>query len=270
MGPLPITFLSDYGYQDEFAGVCRAVIAGIAPAAAVIDLTHGIAPGDVRHGALALANAIPYSPAGIHLAVVDPGVGTSRRPVAVRAGAERRTLVGPDNGLLAPAIEALGGPLEAVDLSASPYASELVSASFHGRDIFAPVAAQLALGARLSDAGEAFDAESLASISLPRPIVAVDHVVAHVLYLDRFGNAALDARRADLEQIGIDSGTPLVLELGERRVEAAYVSTFGDVPLGEALLYENSSERLAIAINRGDAGAELGLGADDQVVLRAA
>jgi S-adenosylmethionine hydrolase len=269
MPPLPITFLSDYGYEDEFAGVCRAVIARIAPEARVIDLTHGIAPGDVRHGALALANAVPHAPAGVHLAVVDPGVGTTRRPVAVRVAGEDRILVGPDNGLLAPAIDAVGGALEAVDLSASPFAAESVSASFHGRDIFAPVAARLALGASLRDAGTLISNRSLAIISLPRPIVADDHLVAHVLYFDRFGNAALDASGADLERLEIAFGAPLALELGERRLDASYVRTFGDVPPGKALVYEDSSGRLAIAINRGDAGTKLGLAADDQVVVRA-
>jgi S-adenosylmethionine hydrolase len=269
MPALPITFLSDYGYEDEFAGVCRAVIARIAPEAELIDLTHGIGPGEVRHGALALANALPHAPAGVHLAVVDPGVGTSRRPLAVRVARERRILVGPDNGLLWPAIELLGGPLEAVDLSASPFAAETVSASFHGRDLFAPVAARLALGAELLEAGEQLDGGSLASLALPSPIPASDHVVAHVLYLDRFGNAALDARRGDLDRIGVVAGTPLLLEHRDRRVEAGYVRTFADVRPGEALLYEDSSGRLAIAINRGDAEAELGLAPDDEVVVRA-
>ena len=268
MPALPITFLSDYGYDDEFAGVCRSVVVRIAPDAQVIDLTHGIAPGDVRHGALALANALPHAPAGVHLAVVDPGVGTSRRAIAVRVGGERRILVGPDNGLLWPAIERLGGSLEAVDLSASPFAAQTVSASFHGRDLFAPVAARLALGARLEEAGEPLDAGSLARVSIPRPIVAADHLVAHVLYLDRFGNVALDARRADLNRIGIAPGAQLALELGERRVEAGYVTTFAEVGPGEALLYEDSSERLAIAINRGDAAEELALAVDDRVVIR--
>jgi S-adenosylmethionine hydrolase len=269
MPALPITFLSDYGYEDEFAGVCRSVIARIAPETPVIDLTHGIAPGDVRHGALALANALPHSPAGVHLAVVDPGVGTSRRPVAVRVAREMRILVGPDNGLLWPAIEQLGGPLEAVDLGGSRFAAEAVSASFHGRDLFAPVAAHLALGAQLTEAGEPLDAGSLASIALPPPIVAPDHVVTNVLYLDRFGNAALGAGRADLSRVGIEVGARVAVELGERRFEAGYVATFAEVGPGEALLYEDSSERLAIAINRGDAGTELGLRPDDRVVIRA-
>ena len=152
--PRPITFLSDYGYEDEFAGVCRAVIAQIAPGAPLIDLSHGIARQDIRQGAILLANALPSCPPGVHLAVVDPGVGSERRAVAV-AAAEGRFLVGPDNGLLSRALERLGGALDAVDLSRSPFRLEPVSATFHGRDLFAPVAAHLALGARLDEAGRA-------------------------------------------------------------------------------------------------------------------
>jgi S-adenosylmethionine hydrolase len=199
MPALPITFLSDYGYRDEFAGVCRAVIARVAPDAQVVDLTHGIDPGAVRQGAIALANALPHVAPGVHLAIVDPGVGSDRRAVAVRAKTEDRVLVGPDNGLLAPALKLFGGAAAAVDLAASPFAAERVSATFHGRDLFAPVAARLALGAGLDEAGEPIDASSLAALELPEARVEADRVVAHVVHLDRFGNATLDAAPADLE-----------------------------------------------------------------------
>src|ERR687891_89181 len=167
MAARPITFLSDYGYEDEFAGVCRAVIAGIAPEARVIDLTHAVPRRDVRGGAIALVDSLPYAPAGVHLAVVDPGVGTERRPVAVRVAAEDRVLVGPDNGLLWPAIEEFGGAVETVDVSGSRFRLEPVSATFHGRDLFAPVAAAVALGASLAEAGEAIGPESLTGLVLP-------------------------------------------------------------------------------------------------------
>ena len=169
--PRPITFLSDYGYEDEFAGVCRAVISQIAPGAPLIDLTHGIARQDIRQGAVALANALPSCPPGVHLAVVDPGVGSERRAVAV-AAAEGRFLVGPDNGLLSRALDRLGGALDAVELSRSPFRLEPVSATFHGRDLFAPVAAHLSLGARLEEAGESIDPASLATLELPTPEIA--------------------------------------------------------------------------------------------------
>ena len=165
----PITFLSDYGYADVFAGVCRAVIARIAPDAQVIDITHGLPRHAVRQGAVLLAQAVPFAAAGVHLAIVDPGVGTQRRPVAVRVADEDRLLVGPDNGLLSLATERLGGAVEAVDLSSSPHRLEPVTSTFHGRDLFAPVAARLATGTTLSGAGEAIDPASLIRLELPEP-----------------------------------------------------------------------------------------------------
>src|SRR3954467_1149632 len=189
--PRPITFLSDYGYEDEFAGVCRAVISQISPGAPLIDLTHGIARQDIRQGAIALANALPSCPPGVHLAVVDPGVGSDRRAVAV-AAAEVRFLVGPDNGLLSRALDRLGGALEAVELSRSPFRLEPVSATFHGRDLFAPVAAHLSLGARLEEAGESIDPGSLARLELPAPALGSDQIVAHAIHSDGYGNVTLD------------------------------------------------------------------------------
>src|SRR5579859_4186141 len=151
MAPV-ITFLSDYGLQDDFVGICHGVIAGICPEARVIDLGHGVRRHDVRGGAIVLAGALPYLPAGVHLAVVDPDVGASRRAVALRA-ADDRLLVGPDNGVLWLAAHASGGVVEAADIVRSPFRLEPVSATFHGRDIFAPVAAHLAAGASLAQAG---------------------------------------------------------------------------------------------------------------------
>ena len=194
--PRPITFLSDYGYEDEFAGVCRAVISQIAPGAPLIDLTHGIARQDVRQGAIALANALPSCPPGVHLAVVDPGVGSARRAVAV-AAAEGRFLVGPDNGLLSRALDRLGGALDAVELSSSPFRLEPVSATFHGRDLFAPVAAHLSLGARLEEAGEPIDPSSLVTLDLPAPRIAEGEVVAHAIHEDGYGNVTLDLDAVD-------------------------------------------------------------------------
>jgi len=163
----PITFLSDYGYADEFAGVCRAVIARIAPEARVIDITHGLPRHAVRQGAVLLAHALPFAPAGVHLAIVDPGVGTERRPVAMRVGDEERILVGPDNGVLSLAVQGLGGAVEAVDLTASAHRLEPVTSTFHGRDLFAPVAAHLALGAALAEAGEPGEPPTLTPVGLP-------------------------------------------------------------------------------------------------------
>jgi S-adenosyl-L-methionine hydrolase (adenosine-forming) len=264
----PITFLSDYGHADEFAGVCRAVIARIAPDATVIDLTHGIPRHAVAHGATVLASALPYAPAGVHLAVVDPGVGSPRRAVAVRAATEERLLVGPDNGLLAPALERLGGAVEAVDVSLSDLRLESISATFHGRDVFAPVAAHLARGASLLGAGEEIDPDSLIRLELPEPVIQHGGVRAHVLSVDRFGNAALDLADRHLPRSGLRLGRPVAVETGGSEREAVFALTFADVPDGGLLVYEDSSGHLALAVNRGDAAGELGLEPGAEVSLR--
>ena len=268
MAARPISFLSDYGVDDEFAGVCRAVIAKVAPDATVIDLTHGIRRHDVREGAIALANSLPFAPAGIHLAVVDPGVGTARRPVAVRVAEEDRVLVGPDNGLLSLAWQRLGGPVEAVDLRESSFRLEPASTTFHGRDLFAPVAAGLALGAELREAGEAIETASLHALELPAPRIWPDRIVAHVVRTDRFGNVALNVRHEDLAGGPLRLGEPLAVESAGERVGAAFARTFEDVGQGELLLYEDSSRGLALAVNRGSAAELLRLRRDDEVVLR--
>jgi S-adenosylmethionine hydrolase len=264
----PITFLSDYGADDEFAGICKAVIARIAPDARVVDLTHGIARHDVRQGAAVLANALPFAPPGVHLAVVDPEVGTERRAVAVRVAEEDRVLVGPDNGLLWPAVERLGGAVEAVDVSRSPLRLEPISATFHGRDVFAPVAAHLSLGARLSEAGERIQAESLVRLEASQPSIGSDGVVAHVVSVDGFGNAALDLADHQLPATGLRMGRSVAVRAQGRTHEAMFTLTFADVGEGELLVYLDSSRQLALAVNRGSAAAELSLAPGDEVVLR--
>ncbi|MDP9188911.1 MAG: SAM-dependent chlorinase/fluorinase [Actinomycetota bacterium] len=267
---LPISFLSDYGHEDEFAGVCRAVIRQIAPEAPLIDITHGIGRQGIRHGALALANALPYAPPGVHLAVVDPGVGTARRPVAVTTVEEGRFLVGPDNGLLAPAIERFGGAARAIDISRSPFRLEPVSASFHGRDLFAPVAAHIALGARLDEAGEKFDPAELTGLDLPRARVEQGQVVAHALHADRFGNVALDLSADEIADGPLSSGERVEVLAPDGRFQARWVTTFAEVGAGDVLLYEDASRRMALAVNGGSAAGLLDLDPDDEVVLRPA
>jgi S-adenosylmethionine hydrolase len=268
VAPRPITFLSDYGYEDEFAGVCRAVIAGIAPDARVIDLTHGIERHAVERGAAVLANALPYTPAGVHLAVVDPGVGSPRRALAVRAASEDRVLVGPDNGLLWPAIERLGGVAQAVDVSLSAFRLEPISATFHGRDVFAPVAAHLSGGATLADAGEEVAPESLTRIEVPQPVIEAGRLVAHVVSVDRYGNAALDLAERHLPDTGLRLGRPLTVEAATGSRPATFALTFADVPAGDLLLYLDSYGSLALAVNRGDATGDLGIEPGAEVVLR--
>jgi S-adenosylmethionine hydrolase len=266
--PRPITFLSDYGYEDEFAGVCRAVIAQIVPGAPVIDLTHGIARQDVRQGAIALANAVPSCPPGVHLAVVDPGVGSDRRAVAVETD-EDRFLVGPDNGLLSRAIDRLGGPRAAVELSRSPFRLEPVSATFHGRDLFAPVAAHLSLGARLQEAGEPVDPGSLTTLDLPLPQIRGDEVVAQAIHADGYGNVTLNLDASMLAHGPLREGERLEVRAPDGRFEGLWARTFADVQPGELLLFEDSSGALALAVSGGSAAGLLDLEPDRKVTLRA-
>jgi S-adenosylmethionine hydrolase len=264
----PITFLTDYGYEDEFAGVCRAVILRIAPDARIVDITHGVPRHDVTQGATVLANALPYAPAGIHLAVVDPGVGSPRRALAVRTATEDRVLVGPDNGLLWPAIERLGGVTEAVDVSLSRFRLEPISATFHGRDVFAPVAAHLARGASLAEAGEEIEPASLIRIDQPEPVVEDGQVTAHVVGIDRFGNAALDLAGRHLPETGLRIRRGVTVGAARGSHDAVFALTFADVPEHGLLLYEDSNGTFALAVNRGSAAATLGLERGAAVTLR--
>ncbi len=246
-----LTFLSDYGPGDEYVGVVHGVIASIAPHARIIDLGHGVPPQDVRTGARRLARALPYVPAGVHLAVVDPGVGGPRRAVALRAG--DRWLVGPDNGLLIDAGERIGGVSRAYDVGSSPWRLDPVSATFHGRDIFAPVAAQLALG---EEPDEEIDPAGLVRLPQLRARREGESVVAHVLEVDGFGNLRLDAEPGAYVRVAGRPVTP--------------GRTFGDVAPGELVLYADSDGGLALAVNGGSAAALLDVRAGDEIRLHPA
>jgi S-adenosylmethionine hydrolase len=270
MSPPTITFLSDYGLADDFVGICHGVIATICPEARVIDLTHGIRRHDVRGGAITLRDALAYLPAGVHLAVVDPDVGAERRAVALRL-ADDRLLVGPDNGLLWPAAELAGGIVEAVDIARSEFRLEPLSATFHGRDIFAPIAARLAAGVPLAEAGAPCDPGELVRLDLSRSRLEGAVVVAHALHIDSFGNVSLDAAHQDLAGAGVKLGHEAELDLGGHGIHRAiFARTFADVGEGELLVYEDAHRRLAIAISHGDAAAQLGLAVDDELRIRAA
>jgi S-adenosyl-L-methionine hydrolase (adenosine-forming) len=259
-----ITFLSDYGLRDDFVGVCHGVIASLCPQARVIDITHGVDRHDVRAGGLILQCVLPYLPVGVHLAVVDPDVGAERRAVALRL-ADDRLLVGPDNGLLSLAAERAGGVIEAVDIAHSRFRLEPVSATFHGRDIFAPVAARLADGIPLVEAGEPCDPDGLIRLSLPRPRVQDGIVLAHAVYIDRFGNVGLDIEHDDLARLGLKPGHPVELAAGSVQAKASYARTFADVGSGELMVYEDAYRRLSIAVSHGSAAERLGLGMDDEL-----
>jgi S-adenosylmethionine hydrolase len=262
-----VTLLTDYGHDDEFVGVCHGVIHSIGPELRVLDVTHGIGRYDVRHGAIVLRNTLPYLPVGVHVAVVDPQVGTERRAVALRTG-DGRVLVGPDNGLLSLAWERAGGVTLAVDVTRSPHRLEPVSATFHGRDVFAPVAAHLASGAELADAGDPLQPDELVRLDLPGPRQEGDTLVAHALVCDRFGNIALDADHERLQGSGLRLGEAVEVEVGDRMRMATYAHTFADVEPGELLVYEDAYRTLALAVNRGDAAAMLGVAPDAEVLLR--
>jgi len=246
-----ISFLSDFGLADDFVGACHGVIKRIAPDVEIIDVTHGIAPQAVLAGSLVLRNTLRYMPAGVHLAVVDPGVGGTRRPVIVR-DANGDLFVGPDNGLLVPAAE-LGGIESAHELANPAYALEPVSRTFHGRDLFSPAAAHLALGVDPAELGPPLAPDALVRLDLPRPVVEEGVVDASVLYVDRFGNIQLNLTRDDLDRIGIVPGTRFELELAGERYYATAARTYADARPGEIVLYEDSYRNVAIAINRGSA-----------------
>ncbi len=262
-----VTLLTDYGRNDDFVGVCHGVIRKIGPELEILDITHGIRRYSVRQGALVLRNTLPYMPVGVHVAVVDPQVGTERRAVALRTG-DGRLLVGPDNGLLSLAWERCGGVDLAVDVTRSPHRLEPVSATFHGRDIFAPVAAHLAAGAELADAGDPLDPSDLAEVDLPEARIEGGEIVAHVLVIDHFGNAGLNLGHDGLAGTGVTLGATVELELAGERYLAKYAQTFADVTAGELLVYEDAYRSLAVAINRGDAAATLGLRPDAELRLR--
>jgi S-adenosyl-L-methionine hydrolase (adenosine-forming) len=261
-----IWLLTDYGRRDGFAATCRGVIATIAPSARVEDITHEVPAHDIRHGAAVLAQTVPYlPPASIVVGIVDPGVGTSRRAVALAAG--EFVLVGPDNGLLLWAADVLGGVSTAVELTEAAYLLQRPSRTFAGRDVFAPVAAHLSTGVPLDAFGPTLPVDRL--IRLPAPRVESHHGVLEtdVLSVDRFGNVQLSATVADLNTAGLDSGV-VQISVGARAYSSAVGATFGDVPLGDIVLLVDSAGHVAFAINGGDAATTLDLRPGDGVILR--
>jgi len=261
----PIIFLSDYGLDDEFVGVCHGVIARLAPDAHVIDLSHGIPRADVRAGALRLADARPYMPPGsVYLAVVDPGVGTARRAIAVedRDGFHG---VGPDNGLLSQLWT--GAPALAVEITSEEVVLRPTSATFHGRDVFAPAAAYLALGRPILELGPEIPVESLVRIEGPRTVVG-ERVSCEVLSVDRFGNVQLAARPDD--DPALEHASHVMVVWGDREWTVARGRTFGEVAPGEPVLIVDSSGRLSLTVNGGGAADAFGLRPGDRVELRKA
>jgi S-adenosylmethionine hydrolase len=250
-----VTFLTDFGLQDDFVGTCHGVIKRIAPDVQVIDITHGIPPRAIVPGALVLANTVPYMPVGVHLAVVDPGVGGPRRALAL-SDADGRSYVGPDNGLLLPAAERVG-IAEAHEIVNPQYALSPVSRTFHGRDIFAPAAAHLAKGLALSKLGPPIDPSALVRLELPQPEVRTNRIGSTVLYIDAFGNMQLNLAREHLDKADVQPGARIELELAGQRYYAVAARTFSDARTGDLILYEDSYGNVAVAMNRGNAAEML-------------
>ena len=253
-----ITFLTDFGLQDDFVGTCHGVMKRIAPDAQIIDVTHGIPPRAVLQGALTLANSLPFMPVGVHLAVVDPGVGSARRALALR-DVSGRIHVGPDNGLLLLAADKFGGIDAAHELANPDYALGSVSRTFHGRDLFSPAAAHLSLGVDLAELGPPIAVDALARLDLPEPEVGASRIRSTVLAIDRFGNVQLNLDRSHSDEAGILPGTRVELQVGPERYYAVAARTFADARRGDLILYEDSYRNLSIAINGGSAAAMLGI-----------
>lgn len=260
-----VSFLSDYGRVDEFVGVCHAVMVDINPDVRVVDVTHDVPPFDVRAGALALVRAIQYLPEGVVLAIVDPGVGTERRCIAVEV--ESGYLVGPDNGLLAPAVAMLGGPLRVVSLTNLEYQLPAPGPTFAGRDVMAPAAAHLTAGVDLGELGDDVDVASLSPGLLPLPDVGDDGLIAgEVLWIDRFGNCQLNVSPELLEP-QVPHGGAVEVRLGETSRRARRVDAFAEAKPSELVLIVDSYGMCALAVDRGSAAAELGLRAGRAVTL---
>jgi S-adenosylmethionine hydrolase len=260
----PILFLSDYGLEDEYVGVCHAVIARLAPDAPVIDLTHSIPAHDVLAGALTLATVVPYGPEdAVYLAVVDPGVGTARRAVALEAGGV--AMVGPDNGLLGEAAVAQGGIRRAVQIVSQRVSPWPVSDTFHGRDLFAPAAARLSVGGSLEQLGDVIDPATIGRSWVGPPGVEYGRVSSTVIGVDRFGNLRLDARPRDLEQAALSGGMHLLHQGAATPIRQ--VNTFAELRGDEYGVLVDSGGWLSVVRNQASAADGLGMRTGDVVVL---
>ena len=270
-GPF-ISLLTDFGARDPSAGILHGVILGIVPDARIVDISHEVHKYAIRDGALLLWCAVPWLPVGGHVAVVDPGVGTERRAVAMET-ARGDHLVGPDNGILLPAAARLGGIVRVHQLESPQYRLPVISSSFHGRDIFAPAAAHLAMGVPLEFLGPAVDPRSLRILDWPEPEVHPGVLRSSVIYIDSFGSAKLSALGSHLfgavgsPELGQPLFVRLVDQAGVVDLEVAWVETFGNVPPGQPLLFQDSYGRLSLAVNQGSAAMDLGIREDAEVIV---
>ncbi len=265
---LPISFLSDFGLHDEFVGVVHGVLAKLAPDSRVIDVTHNVARGNVRSGALSLTRAIQYLPEGVCLAVVDPGVGSDRRAIA--AETPWGHFVGPDNGLLSPAVAMMGGASQIVSIENPEAMIPSPGETFHGRDVFAPAAALLAAGdVALGDLGPLVDGDDLTPLLLPLSDIDGSIVAGKAWWVDGYGNVQTNISPEDLAEIGISHGESVTVKVGSTIHTIVWVTSYSDVAEGDALLHVDSTGLVALAIRGGDASADLNL-AEGVVVSLAA
>ncbi|HUR16530.1 MAG TPA: SAM-dependent chlorinase/fluorinase [Candidatus Limnocylindrales bacterium] len=266
-----VSLTSDWGVRDPSPAICRAVALGIAPDALIVDITHEVQKYNIRHGALMLWCALPFMPVGAHVCVVDPGVGTARRPLAIET-ARGDYLIGPDNGVLLPGAERLGGVVRVHRIENAQYRLPVVTSTFHGRDLFTPAAAHLAVGVPLDSIGPAIDSASLTPLdSWPEAVIEDGELTATLLYIDTFGNIKLGALAGQLAEAlpGLQHGETVSLRVEHskgREMQMPWAQTFGQVSKGDQLLYEDSYGRLCIAENQGDAAQTLKL--EEGVTLR--
>ena len=264
----PISFLSDFGTQDEFVGVVHGVIYRLSPASRVIDITHGITPGDIRGGALALTRAIQFLPPGVVLAIVDPGVGTSRKALALETAAGF-FFVGPDNGLLSPAVAMVGGALAIHAIENREVMIEGPGHTFAGRDVFAPAAALLAAGeATLPDLGPELDPGQVLPLMLPLPKVEESVIHGEALWVDWYGNVQTNVGPEDLAAIGVREGESVEVSVGAIDHVGRYVTTFGEVAMGELAVHVDSAGLIALAVRGGRADEEISLAPGRPLSLR--
>ena len=261
-----ITFLSDYGHDDVFVGVCKGVIAGIAPKAQVIDVCHLITPQDVEAGAQSLAAAMPFMPRAVHLAVVDPQHAEHSRGVVVRTK-DDSIFVGPDNGVLSHAWEVRGGVTTAAEITNEDLWLDQIHATFRGRDVYAPVAGHIAAGRPLDDVGPKIKPSELATLGVRTATVDDDHVHAEIRAIDHFGNVSLNLARADLEAAGIVLGDTVELRCNGRTLTVPFTHSFGEVPVGRLSLCEDSFRAIQLAVNTGRANQELRVNRGDPIVI---
>ncbi len=252
-----LTFLTDFGLEDGFVAACHGIAMRIAPAVPVIDITHLVPPGDVRRGAAVLSQTVPAMPPAVHVAVVDPGVGTARRAIAVQA--RSGILVGPDNGLLSWAATALGGAVRAVLLTNDALWNKPVAPTFHGRDIFMPVAARLATGTDLREAGPETDLSDLVLLAPPTSRMLDGEAEGEVLSVDRFGNVQLSIPSSAAAELGIAIGAPMIVRCNRRELSAPYLETFGSAAPGDLIAYTDSAGLISLAVSSGNAAERLSL-----------